>query len=313
MPDRLRSVHRRSPGGLVLPSRRQFLAGAAAAALLSACGDDDGGGQPAPGDGAASDELSVVRFYGPYFVAGAAARVPFGLADTDGILPTEASPTEVTVTVEAPDGTTVAEGLTASLRADGLARGYYAFEFTPEEPGFFDYSVATGDAVVPSQVQIVPADDPVSSEVVAPGDPMPPIETPTVADPRGVTPICTREPACDLHERTVAEVVGTGPMVLMVATPAFCQTAICGPVLDLLLERVDEFPEVTFIHADVYVNPQENEQPPVEDDFAPVIAGLGLPFEPVMYTVGADGVVRDRLDYIFDGSEIGETIERLVG
>ena len=313
MPDRLRLAGHRSPAGLLLPSRRQFLAGAAAATLLAACGDDDGGADPPAEGGGPADELSVVRFYGPYFLAGAAARVPFGLADTDGILPPEASPEEVTVSVEAPDGTTVVEAVTARRRADGLARGYYAFEFTPEEPGFFNCAVTTDDAVVPSQVQVAPADDPVYSEVVAPGDPMPPIETPTVADARGVTPICTREPACDLHQRTVAEVVGTGPLVLMVATPAFCQTAICGPVLDLMLERVAEFPDVTFIHADVFANPEENEQPPVPEDFAPVVAELGLPFEPVMYTVGADGVVRDRLDYIFDGSEIGETIGRLVG
>jgi hypothetical protein len=63
----------------------------------------------------------------------------------------------------------------------------------------------------------------------------------------------------------------------------------------------------------VYRNPEENQQPPVPEDFAPVTTELGLPFEPVLYTVGADGIVRDRLDYIFDGSEINETVARLVG
>ena len=300
------------------PSRRQFLIGAAATTLLAACGDDDDVATSSEtsdaSDASSSDpELSVVRFYGPYFLAGAASRVPFGLADTDGILPIDASPEEVVVSVEAPDGSVVAGDLTARLRADGLPRGYYAFEFTPEEPGFYNFTVSTDAGELPSQVQVAPADDPIFGELVKPGDPMPAIETPTVQDPRGVTPICTRDPICPLHDRTVAEVVGTAPMVLMVATPAFCQTSVCGPVLDIMLEQTGDFPGVTFLHADVYRNPEENQQPPVPEDFAPVTTELGLPFEPVLYTVGADGIVRDRLDYIFDGSEINETVARLVG
>ena len=307
MPDRSR---------LLRPSRRQFLAAAAATTLLGACGGDsdvsseDGGSSSSTTGG--GDELSVVRFYGPYFIAGGANRVPFALADVDGILPTDASPDEVGVTVRRPDGSEVGGQVTAKLRSEGIPRGYYAFEFIAEEPGFFDFTVDTGSAEVVSQLQVTPADDPIVSQMVGRGDPMPAIETPTVADPKGVTPICTREPPCDLHARTVAEVVGTAPMVLMVSTPAFCQTAICGPVLDVLLDRMGAFPGVTFVHAEVYADPANNEQPPVPDDFAPVIEQLHLAFEPVMYTVGADGVVLERLDYIFDGSEITETIERLV-
>jgi hypothetical protein len=297
------------------PSRRQFLIGAAATTLLAACGDDDDVATSSETSGASSSdpELSVVRFYGPYFLAGVASRVPFGLADTDGILPTDASPDEVAVSVEAPDGSVVAGDLTAVLRADGLPRGYYAFEFTPEEPGFYNFTVTTDAGDLLSQVQVAPADDPIFGKLVKPGDPMPRIETPTVQDARGVTPICTRDPICPLHDRTVAEVVGTAPLVLMVATPAFCQTSVCGPVLDIMLEQTGDFPGVTFLHADVYRNPEENQQPPVPEDFAPVTTELGLPFEPVLYTVGPDGIVRDRLDYIFDGSEINETVARLVG
>ena len=299
---------------LLLPSRRQFLAGAAATTFLAACGSDDD--TAAGGDDEeqrAEPELSVIRFYGSYFLAGASNRVPFGIADTDGLLPVDSSPAEVAVSVEAPDGSIVARDVRATLRSDGLPRGYYEFVFTPEEPGFFKYTVTAEGQELVSQLQVSPVDDPIVTEVVGAGDPMPEVETPTVADPRGVTPICTREPACDLHDRTVAEVVGTAPLVLLVATPAFCQTAICGPVLDIMLERVGNHPGVTFLHADVYANPSENSQPPEPEDFAPVVSALGLPFEPVLYTVGADGVVRERLDYIFDGSEITEAIERLVG
>ena len=314
MSDRLRPTRRPGGAGLLVPTRRRFLAGAAAAAFLAACGDDDSvssggdGGRPAGDDPAGEPELSVLRFYGGYYLAGEAARVPFGIGDSDGLLPGSASPAEVSVMVEDPAGNVVADGVTASFRDEGLPRGYYTFEFTPEEPGFFNYAVTTDEGVLPSQVQVVPADDPIFSTIVAPGDRMPPLQTPTVADPRGVTPICTREPACDLHDRTVAEVVGTAPLVVLVATPAYCQTAICGPVLDLMLDAMGEFPGATFLHVEPFTDPSSGDLEP-----SPAVTELGLPFEPVLYTVDAGGVVRDRLDYIFDGSEITETIGRLVG
>ena len=122
------------------PSRRQFLAGAAAATLLVACGDDDaaspsGAGGDDQGDGT-EPSLSIVRFFGPYFVAGAVNRVPFGLADGDGLLPADRSPDELIVTVTSPDGTVLADAIAAPIRTEGLPRPYYSFEFTPDDaPG----------------------------------------------------------------------------------------------------------------------------------------------------------------------------------
>ena len=319
MHDRLR------PATSAVPSRRKFLAGAAALSLLAACGDDDtassgsNGGEGGTGEGGAGagdgqdPQLSVVRFFGPYFVAGTTNRVPFGLADADGLLPVEDSPAELTVTVTDPDGNVVADSLTAPLRSEGLPRGYYAFEFTPESAGFHDFTMDVDGGEILSQLQVVAPDDPNLAGLVGPGDQMPALETPTVENPRGVTPICTREPPCDLHEVAVSEALdGGGPVVVLVATPAFCQTAVCGPVLDVMIDQMPDFPDVRFVHAEVFKDPENNSTPLAPEDYAPVIGALGLPFEPALYTVGADGVVRDRLDYIFDGTEINETVRRLV-
>lgn len=304
------------PRGL---TRRGFLAGVAAAGLLAACGDDDDAGTATSDTGGADGGtdgagvvggLSVVRFFGPYYAAGQPARVPFGLSDDEGLLSADLAPAEVTVAVRGPDGEEVASGLTATLHTEGLPRPYYAFEFTAEAAGFFDLVIDTDEGEVVSQVQIVEADDESVTSIVGPGDALPELQTPTVDDARGVTPICTREPACELHARTAAEVVAAGePMALLVATPAFCQTTICGPVLDVLLDVLPAVPGVTAIHAEVYADPESGGQPP---DPAPVVGQLGLPFEPVLYTVGADGVVRRRLDYIFGTEEVRQALEDLV-
>ena len=314
------------PSHLIVPaalSRRGFLAGIAAAGLLAACGDDEGsatgstdttGGPTDTGDAAGIvGGLSALRYYGPYYRAGQPARVPFGLSDDEGPLPADLMPDELTVTVRDPDAEEVASGLTATLYTEGLPRPYYAFEFTPETAGFYDIVLDTPDGEVITQVQIVEADDATASAMIGPGDQMPPLLTPTFEDPRGVTPICTREPNCDLHARTVADALAAGePFALLVATPAFCQTVICGPVLDVLLGVLPEVPAVSAIHVEVYADPEVMPTPPTEEDFAPVVRDLGLAFEPVLYTVGADGIVRDRLDYVFGEAEMQRVLEDLV-
>jgi hypothetical protein len=315
------------PSRVIVPaalSRRGFLAGVAAAGLLAACGDDDTGtaatdttaGSADGGSSAAGGivgGLSALRYYGPYYRAGEPARVPFGLADDEGPLTEDLMPEELSVSVRDPNTDEVASGLIAQLYTEGLPRPYYAFEFTPETAGFYDIVLDTEAGEVITQVQIVEADDPTASAMVGPGDQLPPLMTPTFDDARGVTPICTREPACELHERTVADVLGAGePMALLVATPAFCQTVICGPVLDVLLGVLPDVPGVTAVHAEVFSDPENNPTPPTEADYAPVIGELGLAFEPVLYTVGADGVVRERLDYIFGEAEIRRALEDLV-
>jgi hypothetical protein len=137
-------------------------------------------------------------------------------------------------------------------------------------------------------------------KVIQPGAAMPAVDTPTTADARGVTPICTKEPACPLHDVTVAEALATGaPVALLVATPAFCQFAICGPVLDVLLEVQADNPGIHFLHAEVYADPAKG-----LDTYAPVVVPLDLHFEPCLVLVGSDGLVADRVDTIYDRAEL---------
>lgn len=309
MSNRLPHLYRPAPA-----TRRQFLLGAAATTLFAACSDSSDGDTAATSDPGSldPDDLSILRFFGPYFAAERTARIPFGLSDSAGLLPADAVPGNLVISVKNPDGEVVAEDLTAVLHDDGLPRPYYSFEFTPALAGFYDFTTEVEGAEVISQFSVVAPDAPEISARVDPGDEMPALVTPTVADGLGVTPICTRDPVCPLHEQTVADVVGNGPMALLVATPAFCQTVICGPVLDVMLGIMDDYPDVSFVHAEVFTNPEENSVPLEIEDFAPVVTELGLPYEPVFYVVGGDGVVRDRLDYIFDAGDMRASLDDVV-
>ena len=95
--------------------------------------------------------------------------------------------------------------------------------------------------------------------------------------------------------------VAAKPVAYLVGTPAHCQTAICGPVLDLLIAEADTFPNITFVHAEVYADEAATV-------IAPAVDTLGLQYEPLLFLTGADGIVRHRLDVIYDIAELREKL-----
>ena len=60
-------------------------------------------------------------------------------------------------------------------------------------------------------------------------------------------------PACTTQSLTAA-IAAARPIAFLVGTPEFCQTGVCGPVLDLLVEQAPDHPEIQFVHAEVYTN-----------------------------------------------------------
>ncbi|MET0728335.1 MAG: hypothetical protein ABWZ76_08585 [Acidimicrobiales bacterium] len=295
-------------------SRRALLIGGSAAAgavLLGACGDDtsettgtstdgttDSDGGPLPG-------LALAQFFGgPMFVAGEESRLPFGVADQDGLLPVDETPAALTVQVLDPTGDAVGDAIDVERHADGLPRAYFPLRVGVEAPGI--YTARTEIDGVPTEMsfQVHAASD---VKVIRPGTPLPALDTPTITDAHGVEPICTNDPVCPLHEVTLAQALADrSPVALLVATPAFCQLAICGPVLDVLLEVRAGYPGVRFLHAEVYADPATD-----LDTFAPVVEPLGLHFEPCLVLARADGVVTERIDTIYDRTELQSRLDHL--
>jgi hypothetical protein len=250
--------------------------------------------------------LALVQFFGgaPMLVAGSEVRAPFGVADADGLLPVDRTPSELTVSLLGPDGATVMEPTTIRRHAEGLERGYFPLRFTVDEPGIYTGRTEIDGEAVEMAITVDAAAEVL---VIQPGTALPPLVTPTPDDAQGIDPICTADPVCPLHDVTVADALEDGrPLALLIATPAFCQVTICGPVLDVLLGVADDHPDVTCLHAEVYVHPHQD-----LDAMAPVVNELGLTFEPCLVLVGADGRVVERLDTIYDRVELDEALTRL--
>ena len=280
-------------------SRRRFLAAGGAgvgAPPLGGCG----------GEQQAADRSLIQYFGGPVLVAGQPARAPFALADVDGVLPLSATPSRLSVVILDPAGTPVGSPLTVDRHAAGLPKAYFPLRFSVPEAGIYTARVEFDRGAAEMAMQVDAASDVV---VIQPGARLPGLATPTDRNAEGVDPICTSDPRCPLHAVSVAEALGSGsPIALLVSTPAFCQVAICGPVLDVLLSQVAAHPRVQFIHAEVYAQPGSDPDP---GGYAPTVNALGLHFEPSLVLAGSDGQVTERLDNIFDETELAGALANL--
>lgn len=286
--------------------RRRFLQVLGAAALASACGTDGSAssGAATGGDGATAARSVPVALFNTdrVIVAGSVQRLPFAVFDADRLPRRDAAlPRTVTVAISAEGAPVSTE--TVELHGLDLPFPYYPLRTALPEPGLYDLEIALDDG--PARM-VVQAFDPAEVAVPRPGEALPVAPTPTVDDLRGVDPICTRFEPCPFHATSLDQALGRGPVALLVGTPAYCQTGVCGPMLEQLIAAAPGHPTVTIIHAEVYANPREVDgnlaDPAIRT--APVTEAMRLDFEPVLFVVGSDGIVSDRLDNVYDTAEL---------
>jgi hypothetical protein len=292
-------------------SRRTFIAGSAAAALLAACGGDDGGSSddttPDTGGDTStpeSDTPLVPARLGAAFadgfstelgslVAGIPQRAPFVVVTDIGEPLRADAPDSIQVEITH-NGASVAS-LTVPKHDANIPTPYYPVTFTPPEAG--EYEILADFATEPTTFKVTTREE---LGIVQVGDKLRPVDTPTDADARGVDPVCTRPTPCPYHRQTLAEAMAAGtPVAFMISTPGFCQTQICGPVLEFMVESESDLSGFALVHAEVYVDPTSGNV----QDTTEAIAAYGLGWEPSFYVADATGTVTARLDFLWDEAE----------
>lgn len=288
-----------------------MLVGGAALALTAACGRGDDDASPgssrldlAAGDGRVL--LANFAYGGNYLVAETAQRMTFLVGQ--GGAPTTDVPPELAFQVSR-DDRSIGDPIVVPAHRDGVPVPYFPLVTTFDEPGIYRVEVELDGEPATQAVQV---SEPGSVSLPQVGRPLPAFETPTVADARGVDPICTDDPQCPFHGETLTAALASGaPVALLVGTPAYCRTGLCGPVLDLLEEAAPGRPGIRFVHAEVYADPRA-----VGDvsqaTLAPIIDAYGLTFEPSLFVADATGRIVSRLDNVYDRVELGDALA-LVG
>ncbi|MCI0544034.1 MAG: hypothetical protein L0Z49_06260 [Actinobacteria bacterium] len=165
-------------------------------------------------------------------------------------------------------------------------RGLYSFEFEIPGPGTYQVTIEGDGLGELGPVGFVAVDDPLGP---GRGDPAPLSETRTAAD----TPLddLTSDPDPDpaFYEMTVAEAVSDGPSVIVFATPAWCESQACGPLLDQVKALSDDFPELNFVHVEVY---EDIHVSSIDELVAvPAVDEWGLVSEPWVFVTDESGMV----------------------
>lgn len=142
------------------------------------------------------------------------------------------------------------------------------------------------------------------------GDPALPTKQVTLADVKSIEEIdSSPAPNAELHRMTIADAITSGrPTVIAFATPAFCQTRFCGPVLDQVVTPAwNNFKDrVNVLHVEPYDIAKARAGTLVT---VPAVQDWKLLAEPLIFVVGRDGIITAKFEGIMDYPELRAAIE----
>ena len=145
-----------------------------------------------------------------------------------------------------------------------------------------------------------------------------PIDTPTLDSVNGDLKAITtdQKPLARLYETSITAALSAAkPFVVTFATPAFCETRVCGPTLDIVKGVATSYPDLTFINVEPYVMAlKDGSLQPVLDaqnqlQAAPWTEAWGLPSEPYTFVITASGTVAAKFEGMVTPEELTAAID----
>jgi hypothetical protein len=326
----MRSVSRKTLVAIALPL---------AVALVAGCGGSDNGtgsrSKPAPavsefpsaqGQTLRQIVLSAKGGQGPvvspaagYFHLGT-NRFPFGVFTTGRGQITNATVALYAAPGRGVDGQAIGpfpariEDLTtqpsfqAKTTADDPAAAQVAYvsDIPFDKPGPWEFAalIKSGGSF---QYSLLPSPNPVGDYPMPQvGQKTPVIHTLTAGEVSNISQIDTRVPPDDMHSDDFADVVGKKPVVLLFATPALCQSRVCGPVVDVAAQVQQRYGDkAAFIHQEIY---KDND--PAKGGTAPFLA-YHLETEPWVFVIDRSGRVSARIGGAFSVGELERAVAKV--
>ena len=284
--------------------------------LLVGCGGSDEEASTEPGAGATLEELwrapgdDVAVIPGTENHEPGAVRVSFLVVDADGAV--VALPTARVWVADSLESVPFLE-TEAKLERIGIPGGdeadathiYVATLRLPRAGKYWLLAEPEGGAEKVQAVgNVVVVKEDAPPDV---GDPAIASDTPTLASTGGDTAALTTRtpPDEDLLRYSVAESLeAKAPFVVTFATPKFCSSRTCGPVVDVVEEvsrRIDD-EDIRYIHVEVF----EDNDPAL--GFNRWMKEWKLPTEPWTFLVGADGTIAARFEGTVSVSELEQAV-----
>lgn len=198
----------------------------------------------------------------------------------------------------------------AKTTADDPAAAQVAYvsDIPFDKPGPWEFAalIKSGGSF---QYSLLPSPNPVGEYPMPQvGQKTPVIHTLTAGEVSNISQIDTRVPPDDMHGDDFADVVGKEPVVLLFATPALCQSRVCGPVTDIAEQVKQQYGDkVAFIHQEIYNNNRINDGP------RPQMTAFHQNTEPWAYVIDRTGKVSTVLQGPFSVQELQSAVQKVAG
>lgn len=194
----------------------------------------------------------------------------------------------------------------SSSPAAGDVTKLYVARFRLERPGtYWVLAEPVGGRPIQALGNVVVRERSASPAV---GAKAPRSKTPTLRTEPDVSKLTTSDPPdTELLRYSVAESLDAGvPFVVAFATPQFCASRTCGPVVDVVdrVRRETAGKEMRFIHVEVY---EDNDPAKGVNRW---MREWGLPSEPWVFVVGRDGRIAAKFEGSVSISELRAAVRR---
>ena len=243
-------------------------------------------------------------------------RIAFALTSQTGLVK---APSATVQSFHEPPGDTLDDPVQTALALFHpfplVERGLYVTNLTFDKPGEWTIraTVLGGDGL-PKKATLS-FDVPEDTHAPSVGEPGIPSLSKTTEDVERLSQLTTGSMQDeDLYKITIADAIESElPTVIVMASPAFCTNAVCGPQVEVLRDLKNEFPgQANFIHVDYYDNPEEIQGDLDRAVLSPVAREWRLPSTEWSFVIDREGVVAGRFEGFTPLEELRQALKKVL-
>jgi hypothetical protein len=200
-----------------------------------------------------------------------------------------------------PDGTRHVHGGVTDVQ------GVYVAHVPFTRPGPWGVEVLAQQGDDPVQAARLTVQALAATRTPAPGTPAPRSRNLVASDVKDLKVIDSSEPPDPrLHQHRIADAIAQGkPQVIVFATPRYCTSRVCGPVVDVVRTLIPTYGDrVVFIHQEIW---QAGTQ-----KFSPTVEEWSLRSEPWIFVVDGRGTVRASFEGLTTRREVEAAVRRVL-
>jgi hypothetical protein len=196
----------------------------------------------------------------------------------------------------------------APFKGEGLeGRGLYVAHLRLDTPGQWLAEISVRLADGTQQTLPVPFKVLTQSSVPVVGQPAPHSRNLTARDVSDVSTIDSGTPPDDMHALSIADAIAQHrPALVVFATPAFCESATCGPQVHAVQQLEPAYRDrLAFIHVEIY---RDFKPDPSKRQLSPTVLEWHLQTEPWVFLIDGRGIVAA----VFEGTAATDELKQAV-